>query len=61
MISGLERPSFLGSELRVDAASRVVAEPVEHDDVEDVVGVAVADSLSRCRWTRPLLAGTGAA
>jgi hypothetical protein len=35
----------LGSALRVGAASWVVAEPVEHDDVEGVVGVAVAASV----------------
>jgi hypothetical protein len=37
--------SFLGSALGVDAASWVVAEAVEHDDVEGVVGVAVAASV----------------
>ena len=31
--------------MRVDSAARVVAEPVEHDDVEGVVGVAVAASV----------------
>jgi len=35
----------LGSALRVGAASWVVAEPVEHDDVEGVVGVAIAASV----------------
>ena len=37
--------SFLGAALGVGAASWVVAEPVEHDDVEGVVGVAVAASV----------------
>ena len=37
--------SFLGAALGVGAASGVVAEAVEHDDVEGVVGVAVAASV----------------
>jgi hypothetical protein len=35
----------LGAALGVGAASWVVAEPVEHDDVEGVVGVAVTASV----------------
>ena len=37
--------SFLGAAFGVGAASWVVAEAVEHDDVEGVVGVAVAASV----------------
>ena len=37
--------SFLGSAFGVGAASWVVAEPVEHDDVEGFVGVAVPASV----------------
>jgi hypothetical protein len=37
--------SFLGAALGVGAAAGVVAEPVEHDDVEGVVGLAVAASV----------------
>ena len=35
----------MGAALDVGAGARVVAEPVEHDDVEGVVGVAVAASV----------------
>ena len=35
----------MGAALGVGAASWVVAEPVEHDDVEGVVGVAVTASV----------------
>jgi hypothetical protein len=44
MTSGFGK-SFLGSALDVGAASWVVAKPVEHDEVQNVVGVAVAASV----------------
>ena len=49
----------MGAALRVGAAAGVVSKPVEHDDVEGVVGLSPL-RLSRWRWIRPLLAGTGA-
>ena len=51
--------SFLGPALCVDPAPSVVADPFVHDDVEALLAWRSPPRFSRCRCTRPLLAGLG--